>query len=250
MLNNYTLLKYLDTTLTPEKYKDYCPNGLQVEGQAQIKRIIGGVSLSEKLIDAAINDQAEAIIVHHGIFWQKDDYALTGVKKRRIEKLIRHNINLYAYHLPLDNHATLGNNVQLAQLLEIEVQGQTGMQDLIWYGKLKHPLTLSLLSQRVSGKLGHQIRCFSHTYEHEISRIAWCSGGGDGFFPEAIKLGVDVYLSGEASEPTMALAEESQVAYLAVGHYASERYGIQALLAHLTTQFEIPASYIELYNPV
>lgn len=250
MLNNYVLLNYLDQALMPENYQDYCPNGLQIEGTSNIKRIIGGVSLSMELIDKAIDDQAEAIIVHHGIFWRKDDYTLIGVKKQRIEKLIQHKINLYAYHLPLDNHITLGNNIGLARLLEIEVQGQCGEQGLIWYGQLARAIPLIEFCQIIADKLDRQPLCFSHDEHKMVTKVAWCTGGADGFFIDAIKLGVDVYISGEAAEPTMALAKESKVAFISAGHYASERYGIQALINHVSQHFDLPAKYIELYNPV
>ncbi len=250
MLNNYALLEYLNQILTPEKFKDYCPNGLQVEGSSEIKRIITGVSLSDKLIEAAINENAQAIFVHHGIFWLKDDYSLTGVKKRRVEKLLKHNINLYAYHLPLDNHPSLGNNIQLAQSLDIEVKGSTGEQNLLWYGQFAKPVSLGALVQRVKYNLQHEPIYFSDNEEKLVSTVAWCTGGGDGFFSDAIKLGVDAYISGEASEPTMALALESSVAYIAAGHYATERGGVQAVGKHLHKKFTLPVQFIELYNPI
>ena len=250
MLNNYTLLEYLNQVLTPEKFKDYCPNGLQIQGSSKIQRIISGVSLSDKLIEAAINDNAQAIIVHHGIFWFKDDYSLVGVKKCRVAKLLKHNINLYAYHLPLDNHHSLGNNAQLAQNLGIEIKGSTGEQNLLWYGQLPKPISLAALAQQVGRNLQHKPIYFSDNEEKLVSTVAWCTGGGDGFFTDAIKLGVDVYISGEAAEPTMALAHESGVAYIAAGHYATERGGIQAIGKHLHEKFALPVQFIELYNPI
>ncbi len=250
MLNNYALLNYLNQILTPEKYQDYCPNGLQVEGTSNIERIIGGVSLSMELIDKAVDNNAQAIVVHHGGFWHKDDYALTGIKKSRIEKLIRHNINLYAYHLPLDNHQTLGNNAELARLLNIEIKGQFGSQNLIWYGNFEEAITITELANKIDKKLQRTPQIFSYNSTKKLRTIAWCTGGADGFFMDAIKFGVDVYISGEAAEPTMALAKESEVSYIAAGHYATERYGVLALLNHLQQNFNIPTQYIELYNPI
>lgn len=250
MLNNYVLLEYLNQILVPEKFKDYCPNGLQIEGSSEIKRIITGVSLSDKLIEVAINENAQAIFVHHGIFWLKDEYSLTGVKKRRVEKLLKHNINLYAYHLPLDNHSSLGNNAQLAKCLDIEVKGSTGEQSLLWYGQLVKPLSLEKLVQQISQNLQHKPIYFSDNEKKLINTVAWCTGGGDNFFSDAIKLGVDAYISGEASEPTMALALESEVAYIAAGHYATERGGVQAVGGHLQDKFNLSVKFIELYNPV
>ena len=250
MINNFALLDKLNQLLLPQNYQDYCPNGMQVEGQTEIDTIITGVSISEALIDTAIAKNAQAIIVHHGLFWNKDSYVVTGIKKRRLENLLKHGINLYAYHLPLDNQPDLGNNVELAKLLEIKISGNTGEQNLLWYGELTHPTSLSSFTTHIENTLQHKPLCFAGKDTTNIRKVAWCTGGADSFFMQAIELGVDVYISGEAAEPTMNLAHESGVAYIAAGHYATERYGIMALTKHLHTQFGINAEFIELYNPV
>lgn len=250
MIKNDVLLATLDQLLTPENYKDYCPNGLQVEGCREINKIITGVSLNEALIDAAIDLDAQAIIVHHGIFWYKDSYNITGIKKRRLEKLIKNDINLYAYHLPLDNHKELGNNVQLAERLGINVLGNTIDQNLLWFGELKTPTTFADFSKLVAKQLMHKPLCFTQDETSQMRKIAWCTGGADSFFNKAIDLGVDVYITGEVSEQTMSLALEGGVAYIAAGHYATERYGVMALGKYLEQRLNTPTEFIELYNPV
>lgn len=250
MINNYELLNQLNTILTPEEYKDYCPNGMQVEGSDIINTIVTGVSLSEQLIDIAIKKSAEAIIVHHGIFWNKDSYVINGIKKRRIEKLIKNNINLYAYHLPLDNHPELGNNVQLANLLDFNITGQSRAQNLVWYGTLQKPIQINEFKAKIAHKLGRKPDIYTTTPEQIINSIAWCTGGADSFFTDAINLRVDAYLSGEASEPVYNMAIENGVSYIAAGHYATERYGIMALTEYLTKSTAVSAEFIELYNPI
>lgn len=250
MIENYSLLDKLNEILEPHKFKDYCPNGLQIEGQKDIRNVITGVSLNEKLIDTAIEQNAEAIIVHHGIFWNKDSYTITGIKKKRIEKLIKNDINLYAYHLPLDNHNELGNNIQLAKVLDIIPHGVTSDQNLLWYGELDSPINLDGLANRINHKLGHKPQIFINNPDKLIKKIAWCTGGADSFFSDAIKLNVDAFISGEASEPIYSLAEESAVTYIAAGHYATERYGIKALSHYLTDNNIVKAQFIELYNPI
>jgi dinuclear metal center YbgI/SA1388 family protein len=249
-MENYQLLKILNELLKPEQYKDYCPNGLQVEGDKNISKIITGVSLNEKLIDTAIDKKANAIIVHHGIFWNKDSYVITGIKKIRIEKLIKNNINLYAYHLPLDNHLSIGNNVELAKVLGIKVLSQDSVQNLIWLGELEQPVSLSEFAHRATKRLLHKPLIMSHDDNKIIKKIAWCTGGADSFFSRAIELGVDAYISGEASEPVYSLAHESGVAYIAAGHYATERYGVMALGEYLAKSYGVSTEYIELYNPI
>lgn len=249
MINNYKLLNYLDELLDSKSFSDYCPNGLQVEGVADISHITVGVSLSDALIEKAIQNNSQAILVHHGIFWNKDSYVLTGVKKRRIEKLIKNNLNLYAYHLPLDNHSTLGNNAQLGQILGIEVQNQTGYQNLIWYGKLKEVLSLAEFSNKINEKLLRQPLVLGNS-DRQIEKIAWCTGGADSFFNDILDLDIDLYITGEASEPTMALALESGITYISAGHYATERYGVQAVANQIKEKFEVITQYEEIYNPV
>lgn len=249
-MNNYELLNYLNKVLIPEKFQDYCPNGLQIEGKSDISKIITGVSISEKLIDAAVEQDASAIIVHHGLFWNKDEYIITGIKRNRIAKLLKHGINLYAYHLPLDNHPELGNNVQLAKKLGFEVIGQDEKQNLLWHGKLPNPTTIIQLASNIGASLDHKPLYFANQDTQIISRLAWCTGGAQSMFELAIKLGVDAYITGEVSEPIMNLAHESNVAFIAAGHYTTERYGIMALTEHIQQAISLDANFVELYNPV
>jgi dinuclear metal center YbgI/SA1388 family protein len=246
------LIKQLNTLFQADKFKDYCPNGLQIEGTSEINKIVCGVSISQELIDHAIAQNADAIIVHHGIFWNKDQYQIVGVKYQRIAKLIKNNINLIAYHLPLDCHAELGNNAQLARVLGLNVHGQafdTQYQlDLIWYGELTKVLSGSEFAEHYTRETGHQPLLLGNP-QKQIKKIAWCTGGANSLFDEAINLGVDCFISGEVSEPMKSIAEENDVLYLAGGHYVTERYGIMALANYLSS-IGYNAEFIELYNPV
>lgn len=249
-MRNHELLTYLNQILQPDKFKDYCPNGLQIEGDSEVKKIVTGVSLNDQLINHAINLNANAIIVHHGIFWYNDDYVISGLKRKRIAKLLQHGINLYAYHLPLDNHPTLGNNIQLANLLDIMVVEQTDKQDLLWHGKLHEALSLESFIQKITTKIEHKPLYFSSHKDKVINNVAWCTGGADNLFNAAINLNVDAYITGEAAEPSKAMAEEGKVVFIAAGHYATERYGIMALGKHIHQNLSIETTFIELYNPV
>lgn len=242
------LVQYLDNLLQKDKFKDYCPNGLQIEGSESIKKIICGVSLSQQLIDIAIQEQADTIIVHHGIFWNKDDYAITGLKYQRIAKLIKNNINLIAYHLPLDNHPEYGNNAQLAKLLEINISGQFKEQDLIWHGEIEST-TLQDFTNKYSNKTEHAPFVIGQNNQ-QIKTIAWCTGGADNFFNTVINSNIDCYITGEISEPIKSLAEESGVAYISGGHYVTERYGIKAISQLLINKFQLDSKFVELYNPI
>jgi len=243
------LIHDLNNLLVPEKYKDYCPNGLQIQGSVDIERVVTGVSLNQELIDLAISGNAQAIIVHHGIFWNKGAYPITGLKYDRISKLIKNNINLIAYHLPLDNHAILGNNIQLANLLGIKPFYQTGDQDLIWCGELTETISLNQFIDMYQIKTRHQPVYFGLP-DKPVRKIAWCTGGADSMFEEVIGLDVDVFLTGEIKEPIMHLSKESGVAFIAGGHYTTERYGIMALTDYLVKEFGMDAKFIELYNPI
>ena len=245
----HELVTNLNTLLAVEQFKDDCPNGLQIEGDnGELHKIICGVSLSQALIDVALAQHATVIIVHHGVFWHKSEYPLVGVKYQRVAKIIKNDINLLAYHLPLDNHAELGNNAQLARLLNLRVVGQTGVQNLIWYGELNNPCSLATFVAQYQQLTGHAPRCFGNS-QKIIKRIAWCSGGADNLFEGAINLAVDCYLTGEAKEPIMNLALESGVAFISGGHYVSERYGIMALTTYLQG-LGLDAEFVELYNPL
>ena len=243
------LIRYLDELLEPERFKDYCPNGLQVEGRPEIRRIVAGVTASQALVDQAVARGADALLVHHGWFWRGEDGRVTGFRKKRLQTLLTHDINLIAYHLPLDGHAEFGNNAQLAQRLDWTVEGRFGEQDVGWYGRLNESRTLGEVAHRVSAELGREALVIG-AQAQQVSRIAWCSGGAQSLFEAALSLGVQAFLSGEISEQHVHLARESGVAYLAVGHHASERYGVEALAAHLAAKFGLDCAFIDIDNPV
>jgi dinuclear metal center YbgI/SA1388 family protein len=246
------LTRYLDQLLESQRFRDYCPNGLQVEGKSDIRHLVAGVTASQALVDAAIARQADAILVHHGWFWRGEDGRVTGFRKARLQALLKHDINLIAYHLPLDGHAEFGNNAQLAKRLGWAVEGRFGEQDVGWYGRAEATTTLAELTGAVAQALRRapQVICADGDAARRISRIAWCSGGAQNLFEQAINLGVDVYLSGEISEQNVHLARESGVAYIAAGHHATERYGVQALAAHLSGRFGVECEFVDIDNPV
>ncbi len=243
------LVNYLDGLLQPGRFRDYCPNGLQVEGRPEIVRLVAGVTASQALIEAAIERDADAILVHHGWSWKGEDGRVTGIRRKRLGSLLSSDINLLAYHLPLDAHPELGNNAQLALRLGWLPEGRFGEQDIAWLGALAEPCDLPALVERVAGVLGRPPLVVAGD-SRPVRRIGWCSGGAQGYFEQAIALGVDAYLSGEISEQTVHLARESGVAYLAAGHHATERYGVQALAGHLAQQFGIACEFVDLDNPV
>jgi len=243
------LTLYLDELLQAPKYRDYCPNGLQVEGCSEVTHIVAGVTASQKLLDLAVERGAQAVLVHHGYFWKGEDGRITGIRRQRLSTLLSNGISLLAYHLPLDAHPELGNNAQLAALFGWEPEGHFGEQDIGWYGNLPAPATLAEVSAKIASALGRKPLVIGDA-ARPVRRVAWCSGGAQGYFEQAIALGVDLYLSGEISEQTVHLADESGVAYLAAGHHATERYGVKALAAHLQERFAVECSFIDVDNPV
>lgn len=243
------LVEYLDRLLEPGKFRDYCPNGLQVEGRSTIRRIVTGVTASQALLDAAVAEGADTVLVHHGYFWKGEDGRVTGIRKQRLGTLLAHDINLLAYHLPLDAHPQLGNNAQWASCLGWLPEGRFGEQDIAWFGRLAEAEEVRALAARLAISLGRQPLLIAGD-GRKIRRIAWCSGGAQGYFEQAIALGVDAYMSGEISEQTVHLARESGVAYLACGHHASERFGGQALAAHLEANCALACRFVDIDNPV
>ncbi len=239
---------YLNQLLAADRFKDYGPNGLQVEGKAQICKVVSGVTASLALIDAAIEARADAILVHHGLFWRGQDGRLTGWLKARVEKLMSHGINLFAYHLPLDAHPELGNNAQLARVLGWSATGRFGEQDLGFLGELPQAMTSDALATLVSERL-QRVPVVLPGDGRPLRRAAWCTGGAQGYFEGAIAAGVDVFLTGEISEPQAHLSRETGVAFLACGHHATERYGAPAVGAHLASHFGLEHQFIEIGNP-
>lgn len=235
--------------LEVSRFRDYSPNGLQVEGRAEVKRIVSGVSANLALLEQAIASGADAILVHHGYFWKNEDARIVGVKRARIKLLLQHDVSLLGFHLPLDAHPELGNNAQLGRRLGFLLAGFGGEQNLIAHGSLSLPLALAELGGHIERALGRSPLIIGEP-EREIRRIAWCTGGAQGYFEEAASWGVDAFLTGEASEQNTHFARESGVAFIAAGHHATERFGIQALGAHLASQFDLAHQFIEIANPI
>ena len=245
------LLAAFNTEMQPERFKDYGPNGLQVEGKADIRKLVSGVTASRALIDAAITAGADAIFVHHGLFWRGQDGTITGWMKERVKRLLAHDINLFAYHLPLDAHPTLGNNAQLGQRLGLTAVRHFGDQDL------------GFLGQRIDGEVFADADVLQWQLEHvlnkpvvkvgqarsAIEKVAWCTGGAQGFFESAIAAGAQAFITGEISEPQAHLARECGVVFYACGHHATERYGAPAMAAHVAAKLGIAHEFIEIDNP-
>ncbi|PHR64158.1 MAG: Nif3-like dinuclear metal center hexameric protein [Idiomarina sp.] len=245
------LQNYLSELLQIDRIRDYCPNGLQVEGRQHIRKIVTGVTASQALIDAAIDQGADTILVHHGYFWKSEPAVITGMKKRRIQALLQADINLFGYHLPLDVHPQFGNNAQLAKLF-----GWPQPQPLLSVDPEGVVMGCTLAQPMTSEELGEHVgRCLQRPLtvridcDQPISRIAWCTGGGQGYIDHAAAAGFDAFLSGEISEQTTHSAQEQGLAYFAAGHHATERYGIRALGEHLAEKFGLVHVFIDIENP-
>ena len=251
MIERDALTRVLNELLQPERFKDYGPNGLQVEGKPEIRKIVSGVTASLALINAATAQGADAIVVHHGLFWRGQDGRVTGWMRQRLAALLAHNINLFAYHLPLDAHCEFGNNVQLGHQLGLEMQGRFGDQQLACWGVPKDGARFAnaqALADHVQIALGHPVVLVS-PHAKPLQRIGWCTGGGQSFFEEAIAAGVDAFITGEISEPQAHYAYECGVAYLACGHHATERYGAQAVAAYVAALHGLEHVFIDIDNP-
>jgi dinuclear metal center YbgI/SA1388 family protein len=252
MLTINELVAYLDELLTPDLYRDYCPNGLQVSGNTYVTKLVTGVSANQTLLDQAAKVAADAVLVHHGFFWQGEDPTLVGIKRARMWTLLKNDLNLLSYHLPLDGHAIFGNNIQLAKVLgihafsEIKVKSGPGI------------LHVGNLAQSMSGNefalhIEHQLLrkpFYIQGHSSEINRIAWCTGAAQDYIEKAAKSGVDAFLTGEVSERTVSLARELGIHFYAAGHHATERYGVLALGEHLTQKFGIVHEFIDVDNPI
>ena len=243
------LSDYIGSELAISRFRDYCPNGIQVEGRSEIQRIATGVTASRAVLEAAAAWGADAILVHHGYFWRSEDAVITGVKKRRIAHLLEKDISLLAYHLPLDAHPVWGNNVQLASRLGLVESGRFGEQDIACLGALGKSMDMAEFTRLVADALRFEPLVVGGK-SGNVSRIAWCSGGAQGYFEQAIALGADVFLTGEISESNVHMARESGVAYIAAGHHATERYGVQALGVHLAERFGLEHRFFDEEVPV
>ncbi len=243
------LRDYIESELAVSRFRDYCPNGVQVEGRTEVRRIATAVTASQAVLQAATAWGADAILVHHGYFWRNEDASIVGIKKRRIAHLLQHDVSLLVYHLPLDAHPVFGNNAQLGERLGFIKQGNFGEQDIACYGELAQAQTLQQLTRHIEHSLQRAPLVIGHANPH-IARIAWCSGGGQGYFEQAVALGVDAFLTGEISEQNVHVAQETGVAFISAGHHATERYGVQALGEHLSGRFGLEHRFFDQDNPV
>lgn len=244
--------KELDSLLEPQRFRDYCPNGLQVEGRSEINLVVSGVTASVALIEAAIAAEADMVLVHHGYFWKGEPQEVVGMKKRRLALLLENDINLFAYHLPLDAHPELGNNAQLGKVLGFEQErciGRPGETALVAIGqaagKLSHAGMLELLAEKLQRQaLGIQ------GSTDAIERVAWCTGAAQNYIDLAVEAGVDAFITGEISEQTFHVAKETGLHFFSAGHHATERYGVQAVGEYLADKFSLSHRFIDIDNPV
>jgi dinuclear metal center YbgI/SA1388 family protein len=250
MTHHLDLLAALDAMLEPARFKDYCPNGLQVEGRRPVRKIISGVTASLALIEAAVAQQADAIIVHHGLFWRGHDGRVTGWMRQRLALLLAHDIHLFAYHLPLDAHQEWGNNAQLGARLGLVGQERFGEQQLGWLGVPRegHFADAAALAAHVEVVVGRAV-VLVPGHSGPVQRIAWCTGGAQGYFEAAIAVGAQAFITGEISEPQAHYARECGVAYIACGHHASERYGVQAVAQQVAVQLGLSHAFFDIDNP-
>ncbi|WP_321324622.1 Nif3-like dinuclear metal center hexameric protein [Thiomicrorhabdus sp.] len=241
------LQSYLNDYLKVAEFKDYAPNGLQIEGCEQINTIVTGVTACQALIDEAIKLNADAILVHHGYFWKSEPEVITGFKQKRIKSLLLNDINLFGYHLPLDAHEELGNNALLGKLWSL--QDITPIPGLVKLGQLSESVSIDDFKKMVSTSLNREVLHLPGG-PSSVKTIAWCSGGAQGYIDQAIEWQADVYISGEVSEQTTHLAKECGIHYLAAGHHATERVGIKALGEHLAQKFDLQCYFVDIDNPV
>ena len=245
-------LSYLETLLEPNRFQDYCPNGLQVEGVDTIHTMVSGVTASQSLLDAALDLDADTILVHHGYFWRGEDARVMGIKQRRLKQLLLNNVNLIAYHLPLDAHPILGNNAQLAQLLDLEIDGRisgTGEPAIGFCGCFPDTKTVPEFADQIRHVLEREPLVIQ-AHNRPMMTIGWCSGAAQDYIVQAAELGLDAFMSGEISEQTVHLARELGINYFSAGHHATERYGVQALGEHLAEKFDVQHQFIDIDNPV
>ncbi len=256
MIDLHTLVAYTDALLECGRFDDYAPNGLQVEGRHQVRRLVAGVTACQRLLEVARAQEADAVLVHHGYFWRNESPRVVGMKRRRLAILLEAQLNLLAYHLPLDAHPRWGNNVQLGRRLGLRVLGTLdlpGTQGLVWHGELPQSMTAEEFGRLVAERLDRRPLLVAGGLS-PIRRLAWCTGGAPHYFQAVAEVGapiaVDAYLTGEASEPVTHVARETGVHFFAAGHHATERYGVHALAAHLAEHFSLEWTYVEVDNEV
>ncbi|AGF46576.1 hypothetical protein CDSE_0221 [Candidatus Kinetoplastibacterium desouzaii TCC079E] len=244
------LNKWLDELLQSNKFNDCCPNGLQIEGKDKIKNIVVGVTACQELIKAAIIKKADALIVHHGLFWNNTSRSISGIMKNRIKICLENDLNLFSYHLPLDIHPTLGNNIQLGKILEFDIIEESyDKNSLLMFGSYKKEIEAKELNFHISKKLNRSTLLIGNSNKL-INKIAWCTGGAQNKFTEAIESGANIYITGEISEPIFHISKELDIPFICAGHHATEKYGIQALGIAIQKKFDINVEFIDINNPI
>lgn len=251
MLERDVLVNFLETELQASTIRDYCPNGLQVEGKSSIKKLVTGVTASQALLDAAVAAGADAILVHHGYFWKNEPYPVTGIKKRRLQTLLNNDINLIAYHLPLDVHPIIGNNARLGAMLAVQnITAITSAEPrgVLMQGDMATATELAVISAHLAKQLGRE------PLTHDagiglVTKIAWCTGGGQSYIEQAAAAGAQLFVSGEVSEQTIHLSRELGIHFIAAGHHATERYGVKALGELIAERFALDVQFIDIDNP-
>lgn len=246
-MQNFELEAIVNQHLDSGSFKDYAPNGLQVEGRRNVQKIVTGVTACQALLDEAVRLQADAVMVHHGYFWKSESPLIKGMKRQRLRTLLANDINMYGWHLPLDAHPQLGNNAQLAKMLDINVRGE--VMPLVPWGELNEAMTGEQLAARIGTVLGRQPLHCGDNAPKQIRRIAWCSGGGQGFIDNVADFGVDAFITGEVSEQTIHSARENGLHFFAAGHHATERGGIKALGEWLAITWQLDVTFIDIANP-
>lgn len=246
-MKNVELEALINEKLNSAAFSDYAPNGLQVEGREDISKVIVGVSASQALVDEAVRQQADAVIVHHGYFWKNESPVIRGMKRNRLKALLANDINLYGWHLPLDAHPELGNNVQLANLLGIEVKGD--IEPLVMWGEMSLAVPGLELASWLEARLGRKPLWCGDTGPDVVKRVAWCTGGGQGYIDAAARFGVDAFITGEVSEQTIHSAREQGLHFYAAGHHATERGGIRALGEWLEANTDLDVTFVDIPNP-
>lgn len=244
-----TVLELLDQELRPELTRDYCPNGLQVEGSQTVNKLVSGVTACQALIDCAVEAQADAILVHHGFFWRGEDSRLIGMKAARVRALMQHDINLFAYHLPMDLHPTMGNNAGLGRVMGVEAFGMLDPSDHsmpVFVGDAASRTTATDIAASLELNLGRSVTLVG---EGAVSSIGWCTGGGQGYIDAAADAGCDLFVSGEMSEQTVHVARERGIAFIAAGHHATERFGPQSIGQWLGAQLGIDHQFVDINSP-
>ena len=251
MIERTQLVSFINAELQSDKIRDYCPNGLQVEGTNTVRKIVTGVTASQALLDAAVAAGADTVLVHHGYFWKNEPASITGIKKARLQTLLRNDINLLAYHLPLDVHPSLGNNARLGALLEADNIGAVTSVEpvgVLMQGQFKQSVALFDIAARLKQALGRDLLVHDAGVGN-VSRLAWCTGGGQGYIEQAAEAGAQLFISGEVSEQTIHLSRELGIHFIAAGHHATERYGVKALGEYIASNFDVDVQFIDIDNP-